>query len=214
MFTIRNINTTQVSSISRLVELIRAQLKGDIIAEDFDVGYVSGNNLISLRNKEDVSEIWTSANRGQTIVLWCDGLKPGGTIQASASKKWKVLGSSATQPKKDMVEQVQQCVENLKKAAWWTVHTYVVLGVEWNDQWWHPQKHRRSSFNYYVQTLWQWNIKKKGSSVKEAMVDAVQQIASTIAIPHQGVWLINHPVMESLLVQVDSLMEGQNVINS
>ena len=55
---------------------------------------------------------------------------------------------------------------------------------------------------------------KKGSSVKEAMVDAVQQISSAIAIPHQGVWLINHPVMESLLVQVDSLMEGQNVINS
>ena len=62
MFTLRNINTTQVSSVSLLVELIRGQLKGGITSEDFEVGYVNGSNLISLRNKEDVSEVWAAAN--------------------------------------------------------------------------------------------------------------------------------------------------------
>jgi len=69
MFTIRNIDSAQLSYVSHLVELIRIQLKGDIIAKDFDVGFVSGNNLISLRNKEDASEIWATAKRGANVAM-------------------------------------------------------------------------------------------------------------------------------------------------
>jgi len=60
--------------------------------------------------------VWAAANKGQNMVLWCDGLKSDGTIQTSAGKKRKASDSGATQSKKaDTADQVQQCVENLKK---------------------------------------------------------------------------------------------------
>ena len=189
MFTIRNINTTQVSCVSRLAELIKTQLKGDIIAQDFDVGYVSGSNLISLRNKEDVSEIWAGANRGQNIVLWCDGLKPGGTTQTSAGVKRKASDSGTTQSKKDVAEQVQQCVENLKRQ---------------HDEKFTPMQYRvwseminggihKSTTDPPTTSMFKRcgseMPSKKGSStvVKDAMVEAVQQLASAITTPHQAV---------------------------
>ena len=62
MFTLRNINPTETSFVLSLNELIRTQLKAYIIQEDFDVGYVSGNNLIiSFRSKEDMGDIWAVA---------------------------------------------------------------------------------------------------------------------------------------------------------
>ena len=75
MFTLRNINPTEISTVFSLSQLMRTQLKGNIIEEDFDVGYISGNNLISFRNREDVSDIWAVASKGGNIVVWCDGLK-------------------------------------------------------------------------------------------------------------------------------------------
>ena len=44
------------------------------IKKDFDVGYVQGTNLISIRTSYDVSEIWNNASKGSTT-LCCDGLK-------------------------------------------------------------------------------------------------------------------------------------------
>jgi len=45
--------------------------------EDFNVGYnyISGSNLISFRNKEDVRDTWKAPSKGKNIVLWYDGLK-------------------------------------------------------------------------------------------------------------------------------------------
>ena len=46
----------------------------DDIRHDFDVGYIQGSNLISIRSSHDVSEIWKSTRKGGEVNLWCDGL--------------------------------------------------------------------------------------------------------------------------------------------
>jgi len=76
-----------------LTWLIRAHFKTDIVAEEFNVGYVSGSNLISLRNKEDMVELWSTASKGGNMLLWCDGLSQNGAV-ASAGKKQNVPESA------------------------------------------------------------------------------------------------------------------------
>ena len=54
---------------SSLVTLIRSQLQGDVPTEDFDDGYISGSNCISIRNKEDVVEVWNNIRKRVSIIL-------------------------------------------------------------------------------------------------------------------------------------------------
>ena len=48
MFTLRNIDCSKVRSRDDLSDEIRRQLLGDIIQDEFDVGFVSGNSIISI----------------------------------------------------------------------------------------------------------------------------------------------------------------------
>ena len=73
-FVLRSINTSTVSTCSLLKALIRKQVGGEIIKDDFDVGYLQGNNVITMRNKEDIMELWSNLIRGSNTVIWCDGL--------------------------------------------------------------------------------------------------------------------------------------------
>ena len=89
MFTIRNIDCGQITTCKHLKHVIKIQLQSDIAGE-FDVGYVSGNSVISIWNTADVSELWSEILKGNKIVLWCDGLKLDSSDGDSASaKKWK-----------------------------------------------------------------------------------------------------------------------------
>ena len=54
--------------------LIRKQVGEEIIEGDFDVGYLQGNNVITMRNKEDIQELWCNLQKGSNTVIWCDGL--------------------------------------------------------------------------------------------------------------------------------------------
>ena len=74
-FTLRNINTSEVCSSKKLKQLIKNQLNGDIV-EDFDVvGVLQGTNVVSIRNVEDMKDVWSDIKKGIKVVLWCDGLK-------------------------------------------------------------------------------------------------------------------------------------------
>ena len=77
-FTLRNISVPNVNTCSLLKNLIRAQLWEDITHCDFDVGYLSGTNVISICNKDDLCEIWANLLKGDKITLWCDGLERNG----------------------------------------------------------------------------------------------------------------------------------------
>ena len=81
MFTLHSIDSGKVASCDTLKTEIRGQLHGDIVSNDFDVGYISGNSIISTHNPDDLAEIWSDIKKGSKIILWCDGLKvKGGTV--------------------------------------------------------------------------------------------------------------------------------------
>jgi hypothetical protein len=76
MFTLRNIDVDKIVSCDNLTGEIRGQLCGDIVSSAFDVGYISGNSIISIRNPDGLAEIWSDiTKKGSKVVLWCDGLK-------------------------------------------------------------------------------------------------------------------------------------------
>ena len=73
VFHLRNINAKEVLFSGSLRSLIRSQLQDDIISEHFDVGFMNGNNCVSIRSQEDLEEVWSNIQKGVNVVLWCDG---------------------------------------------------------------------------------------------------------------------------------------------
>ena len=104
-FTLRNVNTAAIGSCEQLKCEIRSQLCGDIVQE-FDVGYLQGSTLISIRTPHDLSEIWNDANKGNKVILWCDGLKEvaQGTIKPSTSRRRKHCVDSDDDDSSDEME--------------------------------------------------------------------------------------------------------------
>ena len=39
------------------------------------MGHVQNNKVISLRSKEDIADLMSSVQKGENILLWCDGLR-------------------------------------------------------------------------------------------------------------------------------------------
>jgi len=73
IFTLRNVNPVCVSKVEDLKSLIKAQLTDDLM-DRFNVGYVLNNKVVSLRSKEDIRDLMGSVQKGDNILLWCDGL--------------------------------------------------------------------------------------------------------------------------------------------
>lgn len=63
-----------VTACFHLKALVRKQVGGEIIKDDFDVGYLQGNNVIIMRNEEDILELLSNLQKGSNTVIWCDGL--------------------------------------------------------------------------------------------------------------------------------------------
>ena len=122
-FTLRNLNTTEVCSCDDLKKVIRSQLHQDITSKDFDIGYVQGSNVIRIRSREDLSEMWIDLrNPKSKMTLWCDGLKESSskaarqTLCETESDDEESMPKSKKkrrQPRND--EEVQEIVERLKK---------------------------------------------------------------------------------------------------
>ena len=114
MFQLRNINPREVVSNSTLVTLIRSQLEDDIIEDHFDVGYISGANVVSIRNKDGLAEVWGNVNKGVNVTLWCDGLKMSGM---KSNKRQTVVGDAGGSKRLqvDRQDRVQEIVDTLQK---------------------------------------------------------------------------------------------------
>ena len=63
-----------LTSCTAVKYLIKAQLSEDITEDDFDIGYLHGNTVISIRNKADLDDIWECLRKGSNTTLWCDGM--------------------------------------------------------------------------------------------------------------------------------------------
>ena len=121
-FTLRNIDTTEIASAKDLKKIMKAQFSDDIVnCDDFDVGYISGinANVVTIRSREDLTEVWREVYKGSKIMLWCDGLKGAGK---SRKRKKKITSDSESEddcPKKTakqkQEEKVEKCVNILKE---------------------------------------------------------------------------------------------------
>ena len=118
MFTIRNIGTN-IHSCDDLKTLIRNQLSGDIITDDFDVGFLDGSNTIRIRTKEDLAEVRSELLKQRKVTLRCDGLAIQGKNTGPPQKRIKdgdVDESKACKKKQlDREGKVQKAVDSLKE---------------------------------------------------------------------------------------------------
>lgn len=53
----------KISSTDDLKVAIREQLNGDTATEDFDVGFVEGSNVVGIRSKPDLHELWSGLTK-------------------------------------------------------------------------------------------------------------------------------------------------------
>ena len=132
-FTLRNIDTAQVSNSDDLKELIKEKLGDDVKDCDyFDVGYIQrpGDRVIMIRTEEDLADVWREMRTPNSkIQLWCDGLRSSGTTKNT--RKWRRKEQSDSesetdsQPKKhtkkkksaqqEREERVEESLDALKK---------------------------------------------------------------------------------------------------
>ena len=106
---------------SQLRALIRNQLSTDVTKGSFDIGYLQNNTVISVRNGEDLTEIWANLHKGTSVMLWCDGLKQSAAESASASKRKRQVLSVAVRKRtlqtkrKKREDKVATIIADLKK---------------------------------------------------------------------------------------------------
>ena len=115
-FTLRNISVSEIYTCSLLKELIRAQLREDITTSDFDVGFLNGSNVVSIRNKDDLADIRSNLLRGERIILWCDGL--AGSQKRKSAESDSDDSDIISKPKKkarDREDRVQEVLNDLKE---------------------------------------------------------------------------------------------------
>ena len=125
IFTLRNINPVSVSKVEDLKSLIKAQLGNDLV-DRFDIGHVQNNKVISLRSKEDIADLMSSVQKGENILLWCDGLRKEPekkNLQKRGKSKSSTINDSDSddedppgkRKKEDRDDKVQRRIEELKE---------------------------------------------------------------------------------------------------
>ena len=53
IFTLRNINPNEVSTVHKLERVIRDQLFDELARSSFDVGYTQGSHTVTVKSEED-----------------------------------------------------------------------------------------------------------------------------------------------------------------
>ena len=99
-----------MSTVHKLERVIRDQLFDEISRSSYDIGYIQGSHTVTIRNKEDLIEVWSSIKKGSNIILWCDGLKKK---SAGQSKKAAISSDSSDNDE----EEVQETVMKERKRA-------------------------------------------------------------------------------------------------
>ena len=61
---------------------------------------MNGNSVISIRNQEDLSEIWVDLCKGKKVILWCDGLN----VDSVASKRKRTPGLDGNETDEESCE--------------------------------------------------------------------------------------------------------------
>ena len=111
-----------INELACLKFLIRAQLADDLAHEEsFDIGFVQNNKTISLRSKDDVVDLMSNVQKGEKILLWCNGLKKQGQKLGQKRKRRSLVaddsdnGDSSKRKKDSRDDQVKDLIEEFKK---------------------------------------------------------------------------------------------------
>ena len=118
IFPLHNVDPSEISSCDELKDLIKKRLSGDIIAGEFNVGYFEGSNILRIRSKEDLCEVWSKLHTNTKTTLWCDGLHANtekGEVSKAAKRGRDSNDNNSGKKKQDREEKVQEIVENLKQ---------------------------------------------------------------------------------------------------
>ena len=134
-YVLRNIETASVCTVDDMKNLIRNQLRREIILEDFSIGYTQGSTVVGIRSRDDISEFWSCVKSSNKTNLWCDGLKVSAPLVATNKRNLKMADinsdldsdfdsetTSSTKKKKKKQarisyeeEEVQEVVDSLKQ---------------------------------------------------------------------------------------------------
>ena len=122
-FTLRNLDLSTIKSCADLKAVIKGRLSVDITADQYDVGYVQGSNVVRVRTAEDLDELWALLRKPQSnVAIWCDGLAgeadmttvPAATWSRGKRKKQAEAPEVANKKHVDTHERVQTLVDQLK----------------------------------------------------------------------------------------------------
>ena len=86
-FTLRDVRPEAMTSCAAVKCLIKAQLSQDVTEDDFDIGFLQGNTVVSIRSKADLDELWEGLRRGINTTLWCDGMNGREAHSSSLGQK-------------------------------------------------------------------------------------------------------------------------------
>ena len=101
IFTLRDIRPEAMTSSTALKILIKVQLSQDITEDDFDIGYLHGNTVVSIQSKADLDELWDGLRRGLNTTLWCDGMAGEVAQNSSLGRKWSAQDDETHDKNKD-----------------------------------------------------------------------------------------------------------------
>ena len=77
VYVLREITKSVLLTPQSLIEELQRQFGPQLVPTTyhFPVGYMKGSTKVSIRTPADVADIWTHLNRGDQIVLWCEGVR-------------------------------------------------------------------------------------------------------------------------------------------
>ena len=121
-FTLRDIRSEAMTSCAAVKCLIKAQLSQDITEEDFDIGFLQGNTVISIRSKADLDELWEVLRRGANTTLWCDGMNGEASQSTALDRKRSGQDDKEAEKNKDKKkkndeskeEEVEETIQTLQ----------------------------------------------------------------------------------------------------
>ena len=82
---------------------MRDQLTEEVSQNKLDIGYLQGTNFVTVRNAEDLAEVWMNIKKGTNVILGCDGLKKN-TVKSTRDRNWVVSSDSSGDDDQDVQE--------------------------------------------------------------------------------------------------------------
>ena len=78
MYTLRNLQTSELEDPESLKEELFTQLGNEVLSVslDFDIGYLVRNEKRWIHNSDDTRELFELLRQGSRVILWCTGINP------------------------------------------------------------------------------------------------------------------------------------------